>query len=451
MSFPLSFAGKIRPLSYALCSFGTFFSQHLIVLATFSALGEPLRLDWWFYVTPLRSLASDGRASDLVLILALVYLLVAAWVLAVLAFRRAADANVSEWIAAFAMAPIVQIPAILFLCFAPSRVAQAISPPLDQHGAPVSGWAAAAQGVVVGMGLTVLAVVLGALVFGVYRFGMFVVSPFVIGATTAYFANRQHDIGASRTAQLVLGAAALGGIALVVAALEGIVCIILASPLAAGAALIGGALGRAVALHTRRSPAQTLSGFALLPLVFAIENVLPATTNFDTYQTIEVNAPPELVWKSIVHMDTIDAPLALPFRLGVAYPVRGDVIGEGVGALRRGEFSTGTAFERVTEWIANQKLALVVLNDIPAMRELSPYQHVHAPHVIGYFSTTSASFELLPRPGGLTGIVERTSHELRLDPVLYWLPLARWVVRENNARVLAHIRREAERKFTAGG
>jgi len=34
-------------------------------------------------------------------------------------------------------------------------------------------------------------------------------------------------------------------------------------------------------------------------------------------------------------MDTIDEPLALPFRLGVAYPLRGEVIGEGVGAVRQ--------------------------------------------------------------------------------------------------------------------
>jgi len=35
-------------------------------------------------------------------------------VLAALAFRRAADANVSEWIAAATIVPVVQIPAILF-------------------------------------------------------------------------------------------------------------------------------------------------------------------------------------------------------------------------------------------------------------------------------------------------------------------------------------------------
>jgi hypothetical protein len=123
------------------------------------------------------------------------------------------------------------------------------------------------------------------------------------------------------------------------------------------------------------------------------------------------------------------------------------VIGSGVGAVRRGEFSTGTAIERVTEWEPNRKLAFAVERDVPGMRELSPYEHVHAPHVTGYFLTTSASFELAPLPDGGTEIIERTSHVLKLDPVFYWLPMARWVVHTNNARVLAHISRQAERRF----
>jgi hypothetical protein len=91
----------------------------------------------------------------------------------------------------------------------------------------------------------------------------------------------------------------------------------------------------------------------------------------------------------------------------------------------------------------------VVVNDIPAMRELSPYEHVYAPHVAGYFRTTSTSFELVPRSDGGTDLVEHTWHELRLDPVPYWLPMARWVVHENNARVLEHIRSHAERGLHA--
>ncbi len=34
-------------------------------------------------------------------------------------------------------------------------------------------------------------------------------------------------------------------------------------------------------------------------------------------------------------MERIDEPIALPFRLGVAYPISGEIAGEGVGATVR--------------------------------------------------------------------------------------------------------------------
>ena len=121
------------------------------------------------------------------------------------------------------------------------------------------------------------------------------------------------------------------------------------------------------------------------------------------------------------------------------------MFGAGVGALRYGDFSTGTAIERVTEWEENQKLTFVVLKDIPGLRELSPYRHVHAPHVHGYFTTRETSFELVEKPGGITEIVERTSHELKLDPALYWLPFARYMVDQTMRGCLRHIKKQAER------
>jgi uncharacterized membrane protein YhaH (DUF805 family) len=454
--FLFSFNGRIRRIPYALWSLAVFFSQHLVVLLAFRSQDQSLRLsgspasDWAFYVAPLRWLVKLDRPSDLMLILALADLLIAAWVLSALAFRRARDGNVNGWIAAFAVAPLIQIPAIAYLSLVPSRTPEGLSTADVEIGSTDAGRAAAAQGMVIGMGLTLLAVATSTLVFGTYGFGLFVASPFVIGATTAYFANRKRDLGISRTMGLVAGATALGGVALVVAALEGLVCIVLAAPLGLGVALVGGLLGRGSARYAAGSPRQTLPGLALLPLVFALESTWSATTSFVTYETIEVHAPREAVWRAIVRMEPIDEPLALPFRLGVAYPIEGEVIGEGVTAMRHGRFSTGIAVERVTEWVPNQKLAFAVVNDVPAMHELSPYAHVHAPHVIGYFRTTDTSFELVPRPDGRTRIIERTSHELRLDPVLYWLPLARWVIHENNARVLNQIRRQAEHSIGIG-
>jgi hypothetical protein len=445
MRSPFAFEGQIRPLPYALWSIGLFGGQYLFVAAVFHILGQSLNANWRFYVMPLRSVVELKDVPSAVALFAFALTLVVAWMLAALAFRRAANASISGWVAAPVVAPVLQIPTILFLCLIPERPRET-KPATGEHDAMhPNDWQAVAQGVLAGMSLTLFFVAAGALVFGTYGYGMFVVSPFMIGATTGYLANRKGDLGRGRTVRLVLIAAALGAVGLLLAALEGAVCIVLAAPLGAIVAAVGGLFGRSAALYTRRSARHTLMSISLLPIVFASEYALPATTTFNTTESVVVTSRPEAIWHSLLHMDSIDSVPALPFRLGVAYPIRGEIVGEGVGALRRGVFSTGVAVERVTEWIPNRKLAFVVLSDPPAMRELSPYKHVNAPHIEGYFRTIYTSFELVPVDRQRTRIIERTSHELKLDPVLYWLPMARWIVHENNVRVLAYIKQQAER------
>ncbi len=256
------------------------------------------------------------------------------------------------------------------------------------------------------------------------------------------------NLSEGETSQLVIATSFFGGIVLIAVALEGIGCLIMAAPLGIGMAWVGGKLGRAMARSGQYGGGQMASSVAILPLVFAIEATFPPSVRFDTMQTIAVEAPPERVWKAIVQMQTIEEPISLLHKAGIAYPIRGRVFGSGIGALRYGDFSTGVAVERVTQWQENRKLAFVVLKDIPGLRELSPYAHVHAPHVQGYFTTRETSFELIPQDGG-TLIVERTSHDLKLDPALYWLPFARLMVDTNNARVLRHIKRQAERDVVA--
>ena len=125
----------------------------------------------------------------------------------------------------------MQIPVILFLSVAPSSPAADTTPPRDPVMAETA-WRTAVEGVAAGIGLTLVAVVIGALVFRVYGAGLFLISPLVIGATTAYLANRRGDIGGRRTRLVVLGAIGLGGAALLAVALEGLVCLVLAAPLA---------------------------------------------------------------------------------------------------------------------------------------------------------------------------------------------------------------------------
>jgi uncharacterized membrane protein YhaH (DUF805 family) len=437
-----AFSGRLPRLRYAAAALGVFASQYVMVALAYRLDGQTPAFDPGLYLLPLRALALLPGAPDWVLVGALVYFVLSTWVLAALTFRRAIDAAINPWLAAFVIAPIVQVPVILALCVLPSRAAR--DGPSDGQRVPAPAWAAASLGALSSMALAPIAVAVGALGFRSYGVGLFVVAPFLIGAVAAYIANRKGDLGGWSTARIVSLATVLGGVALMAASLEGAVCIVMAAPLGLGVALIGGALGRSIALRNEQTPTRTLSIFAVLPAIFAVEDLFPLSMQFDTAETIAIAAPPPAVWHAIVHMAPIDAPPDLPFRLGFAYPLGGEITGEGVGAVRLGRFSTGIARERISEWNPDRKLALDVLDDIPALHELSPYPEVHAPHAVGYFRTTRMSFELVREPDGTTTLIERTSHALRLEPVLYWLPMARWAIHQNNTRVLAHIRDQAE-------
>jgi uncharacterized membrane protein YhaH (DUF805 family) len=436
-----AFEGTIGRLPYALSSLAIVALPYAIVWLVFAVLHEPWPPSWRFWAMPLFALGTLAQVPLFVLPFAFLALLIVYWALAALAFRRATDAAADGWIAALAVAPGFQIPTILYLSLLPPRPQPAVTTATPEGRME---WRSAAQGVLTGMALTLFGVAVSALVFGSYGFGIFVLTPFVIGAATAFLANRVRDIGWRRTHQLTLLALALGGTALVLVALEGVVCIALASPLAYVTALVGALLGRAAAQRPGRRGRSTLTAFVLLPAMFASEQAFPATTTFATDESIDIAAPPPAVWQALIHMDRIDIPPSLPFRLGVAYPLRGEIAGSGVGAIRTGVFSTGIALERVTEWRDGRALAFVVLSDPPAMHEMSPYAHVNAPHVHGYFRTVSTRFEIVPLAGGKSRLVEHTVHALRLDPILYWLPLARWIIHQNNTRVLASVRQHAE-------
>ena len=307
MTSPLGFRGRIGRLPYALWSAALFFSQHLVALGLFKLHGATLRPDVWFAFLPLRALVAQADLPGPFLLVGFGYLLIVAWALAALAYQRAADADISEWIAAAALAPFIQIPVIAYLSFLPSSSATAAAPRGDDRSLPLAGLA---YGILACIGVTVAAVALSTLLFSVYGFGLFVISPFVVGAITAYLANLQRDIGSRNTNLLLAAATAMAAIGLVAVALEGIICIVLIAPLAFGLAVLGGMMGRAIAISAQRPARQMLTGFAVLPLMFALESVLPAETSFDTRESIAVNAPPETVWTSLLRMDTIDRRLA---------------------------------------------------------------------------------------------------------------------------------------------
>ena len=430
--------GEISRPAYGLLASLLILSQHAVVALAYRVTGRTLSDDLGFWLVPLRRLADLPGLRPFEAALAFAFGLTVAWALGVVSFRRASHANRGHGLAALSVVPILQIVVVTLLALMPHRSVSASAMPVVQTDS-----FRATQGVLAGAAIIVFAVLVSAVTFGAYGYGLFVLTPFTVGMTTAYIANRDADVGLGRTFALVMWATGLGSLALIMFALEGLFCIILAAPLGIGVAFLGATAGHnmAVAGHRRGKPFLAV---ALLPAAFAAEAAMPPSVAIATLESIEVAAPPSAVWRALTSDEPVASAPGLVGTAGLAYPIRGRILGDGVGALRLGEFSTGVARERVVAWEPGQRLAFEVLTQPTAMEDMSPYRHVHAPHVHGYFDTAETRFDLDPLPSGGTRLNVRASHTLRIDPVLYWEPLARWAVRENTRRVLRDIKDKAE-------
>lgn len=303
-------------------------------------------------------------------------------------------------------------------------------------------------GALAGVAIILFAVVISALVFRAYGWGLFVLTPFTVGLTTGYLVNRRELRSMRATNGLVLLAAALGCFGLILFALEGLICLILASPLGALLAIAGGALGRRTA-RLGKDPAGPLYCVVLLPMMFAADAISPPEALMLTNESVVIHAPASRVWEAVTSDDPISQQPTLAGELGLAYPERGELLGRGVGAVRHGYFSTGIAQEKVTEWQPGRTLGFVVLRQPPAMTEMSTYAHVHAPHLNGYFETGETRFEIEPITSNTSKLTILAAHQLRIDPIIYWEPIARWAAASNTQRVLRDLKVKAEKQRVA--
>jgi uncharacterized protein YndB with AHSA1/START domain len=435
---PFRLSGRVSPAVYAVAAPLVLLSQHLAVALCYRLRGAPLEADYGFWLLPLRRLANmPGLTSPMAATVFAIGFLVA-WCLAVLSFRRASWSNRGHWLSLFAIFPAIQIAVVAALACTPRRGEPQGPPEVDRIDL-----ADVLQGVIAGVAIIVAAVLISALTLGAYGWGLFVTTPLVVGMTTGYIANRRVLRSNASTAGYVAQAGALGGMALLMLALEGLMCILLIAPLGLAASVLGGWVGRTIARvgHHRGTP---LMSVAVLPMLFALEAAMPPAVPIDTREAIDIAAPPAAVWRVITGDRTIDLSPGLPGLAGLAYPLRGRLLGEGVGARRLGIFSTGTAEERVTEWQPGRLLAFTVLSQPPAMEEMSPYREVHAPHLYGYVVSGDTRYRLTPLAGGSTRLTLEATTVLHIDPIAYWEPIARWAFRTNLRRVLANAKQQAE-------
>ena len=350
--------------------------------------------------------------------------------------RRARDAGLTPFLALLLLMPLVNFAVFLALCRARSAEGRGADrpEPVVRRAHLASGLKAIGLGVLVGGVFFVAAILVG----WPYGSGLFVGAPFVVGVVTAFCWEWRQTKSVS-SSQLCVQLALLGsaGILLIIA-VEGLICVLMAYPIAALFAACGGSVGHLLAVRRSLSRVDGLLVLVLAPLLTAAGGPLPERPLRSTVTSVVIEAPPEVVWPHVVAFAELAPPEELVFRAGIAYPIGARIEGEGVGAVRYCEFSTGAFVEPITHWQEPIRLAFDVVEQPPTMTELSPYD-IHPQHLTESFVFERGEFRLTPMSGGRTRLQGTTWYRHDLGPELYWNLWTDALIHRIHSRVLRHI------------
>ncbi len=413
----------------------------------------------WSYWQPLEpnarvnTIHPDTRAFVVtLLVLALPFI----WLGATLTVQRLRDAGKPLWLVVLFFVPVINLLFFLLLCTMGSHSAGAQREAMPwpetrmlDRWIPRGAIGAAAVSIVLTIAIGFMFTVLGAEVLRSYGWGLYVALPFCLGlfSVLVYSYHEPRSFGSCMS--VAVGPIAMLGAVLILVMLEGLICILMAAPFALVLSALGGMLGYAIQegywLH-KGTPAMLSIVFLFTPAFQGVESwakLQPET--FEVRTAIEVNAPPEKVWNQVVAFAEIPPPKELLFRAGIAYPIRAEISGHGVGAVRHCIFSTGPFVEPIEVWDEPRLLKFGVTANPAPLNEVSPYGNIQPPHLHGYFVSEKGQFSLTPLPGGRTRLEGTTWYQHTMWPAAYWHLWSDYIIHRIHLRVLEHIQAEAER------
>jgi hypothetical protein len=378
------------------------------------------------------------------------------WIGVSMSIRRGGDAGLSPWVGTVFLVPIFNYLLMLALAVLPSRPElHAGKPDLPYRERPAraskfeldSGVKSALFALLAAASLGISMMTLSVHGLGLYGGTLFMVTPFAMGAVSAYFYNRPWRRSFGRTLGVATVSLALAGAVVLLFALEGLMCLLMAAPIA----LVGSTFGALVGWGLARSPSQQTfqaSGVLLvLPLAAGVEAKAAETGfrhQYEVISSVEIAARPEVVWQHVIAFSELDPPTPWEEGSGIAYPVRATLTGSGVGAVRHCEFSTGPFVEPITRWEPGRKLSFDVASQPPPMQEWSPFKNVHPPHLDASLRSRRGEFRLIPLEGGRTRLEGSTWYEPSIEPRAYWRLWTDALIHQIHERVLVHIQRRSE-------
>lgn len=411
----------------------------------------------WFYLFwPIQEQGiwtgyqSDPTAQTQAVVLLLLSLPFA-WIGVLLTWRRLRDAALPGWWVLFFFVPVLNVLFFVLLCLARSHAAA----PIEAHGAAERVLAlqgrrttapfnrrSAAKALATSIPLTIVAVVFGVTILETYGLGVFVGAPFLLGFITAAIVNADGTQTLGSCVSTAMSAVTIVGLCFLLIAVEGIICLAMAAPIAYPLAWLGACIGYAITRRGDQVPERYLVlalGFALPTLMAAEYAVEPEPPLWEVRTTVEIDAPPAVVWRNVLAFPPLPEPTDWLFGTGVAYPQRAEIHGSGVGAVRHCVFSTGAFVEPIDVWDEPRLLQFRVTEQPPPMREWSPYD-IHPPHLDHYLVSRRGEFRLTPLEGGRTRLDGTTWYQNRMWPAGYWRLWSDFIIHRIHGRVLEHIR-----------
>lgn len=371
-----------------------------------------------------------------------------AWVAFSMSVRRAAVAGISPWWGFAVLVPIFNLFVMVTLATLPDAAVSRwqTTPNLRPGNSQFSFFSqfrAVGAGLLIGMVMFSVTIIL----LESYGLSLFFATPLMMGSVTGFLSNRPSSISWSATVGISIAIILAAESMLLLFALEGLICVVMASPLLIPLGIIGALLGKAIANSTTTTFTQTLGVLLVLPVTAGAEAFHRTLTEYVVLTVVEIDAPPETVWKYIVEFPELPAPEEWFFRCGIACPMRARIDGLGVGAVRHCEFSTGDFVEPITVWDQPRRLAFDVTDQPEPMTELSPYRHIHPPHLEQQsLKSHRGEFRLFELASGRTRLEGRTWYSFDMAPQWYWTLWSDLAIHAIHRRVLRHVQLLSEQE-----
>ena len=284
-------------------------------------------------------------------------------------------------------------------------------------------------------------------IFTNYAYGLFIGLPIVLGSTSTLilaYKNQPSRESLKYNAYLTLLIFCIG---LLFFAWEGVICLIMAAPIG----IFFTYAGFVIAYIFCKSKLSTITPPVIILLMFSVPALMAFEYNLKPDEdlravtsSIEINASPENVWENIIEFPQLKQPTEFIFKTGIAYPINATIKGQGVGAVRYCNFSTGSFIEPITTWDKPHLLKFSVVDQPEPMKEISPYNNIHPTHLHGFWVSKQGQFKLTALPNGSTLVEGTTWYVNKIKPNIYWTIWSDFIVHKIHQRVLNHIKTQAE-------